>query len=227
MGCSTFNSRQPGYCVGALPSSAFDTLGVQHTWLGLIAVIAVSVTFIRWLLLSIVLLEVLIGEASPELITHSRHCHYGLVVALFVLARHTMAPQLDAKISEGQNYAVLAMRLLGGFAALDFLEDSSWPLSSLAEGLVVVAKEAAEACNVLFKRASRTLLLCRLHCDHAIPELVPGATPGTPPELGQLSRDSCPGQFLRLGLPSSRQALSRSGCGSWQWWGLTRAFAQT
>ncbi|CAE7232852.1 unnamed protein product [Symbiodinium sp. CCMP2592] len=75
--------------------------------------------------------QVLIGEASPELITHARHCHYGLVVALFVLARHAMAPQLDAKISEGQNYAALAMRLLGGFAALDFLEDSSWPLSSL------------------------------------------------------------------------------------------------
>ena len=92
-----------------------------------------TVKFIRChLLYPLFLLEVLIGEASPELITHSRHCHYGLVVALFVLARHTMAPQLDAKISEGQNYAALAMRLLGGFAALDFLEDSSWPLSSLA-----------------------------------------------------------------------------------------------
>ena len=98
----------------------------------------------------------------------------------------------------------------------------------LGLGLGCRTKEAAEVCNAHFKRTLRlrTLLLCRLHCDHAIPGLVAGATPGTPSALGQLSRDSCPGQFLRLGLPS-RQARCRSGCGSWQLWELTRAFAQT
>ena len=78
--------------------------------------------------------QVLIGAASVDVATHSRHCHYGLVAALIVLARHSLAAPSSS--SEGQNFAALAMRLLGGFSALDFLEDSAWPLSALAGCLV-------------------------------------------------------------------------------------------
>ena len=57
----------------------------------------------------------------------SGHCHYGVVAALFILARHD---------SHGNavHYSAMALQMLGG-SALDFLEDSAWPFSSLVPHL--------------------------------------------------------------------------------------------
>ena len=60
--------------------------------------------------------QVLTGDAPVDLLLSSGYCHYGLVTALFVLA----TPKSIA----------MAQRLLGMSAALDFLEDSAWPLTS-------------------------------------------------------------------------------------------------
>ncbi|CAE7393356.1 unnamed protein product [Symbiodinium natans] len=83
--------------------------------------------------------QVLIGAAAPDLVSNSRHCHYGLVAALSVLSRHSTdskdppgQPGDGPQGQVGRHYMEMALRLLGGgAAALDFLEDSQWPLSSL------------------------------------------------------------------------------------------------
>ncbi|CAL1167539.1 unnamed protein product [Cladocopium goreaui] len=75
--------------------------------------------------------QVLIGDAAVELGIRSGHCHYGLVAALFILARHD---------SHGNafHYSAMALQMLGGSAALDFLEDSAWPFSSLDLTLAIL-----------------------------------------------------------------------------------------
>ena len=60
--------------------------------------------------------QVLTGDAPIEMLLSSGYCHYGLVAALFVLAT--------------PNSITMAQRMLGMQAALDFLEDSAWPLTS-------------------------------------------------------------------------------------------------
>lgn len=74
---------------------------------------------------SMILLQVLTGDAPIDLMINSGHCHYGLVAALFILGRHERSQETAL------NYLFTAMQLLGGFSALDFLEDSAWPISSL------------------------------------------------------------------------------------------------
>lgn len=72
-----------------------------------------------------ILLQVLTGDAPIDLMINSGHCHYGLVAALFILGRHERENKETAL-----DYLFMAMQLLGG-SALDFLEDSAWPISSL------------------------------------------------------------------------------------------------
>ena len=67
----------------------------------------------------------LIGDAPADLVIASGHCHYGSVAALFILARHDPG---------NAAHSTMALKMLGG-AALDFLEDSAWPLSSLVPQL--------------------------------------------------------------------------------------------
>jgi len=78
--------------------------------------------------INVINVQVLIGDAAVELGIRSGHCHYGLVAALFILARHD---------SHGNafHYSAMALQMLGGSAALDFLEDSAWPFSSLVPQL--------------------------------------------------------------------------------------------
>lgn len=76
--------------------------------------------------INVINVQVLIGDAAVELGIRSGHCHYGLVAALFILARH------DGHDGHGNafHYSAMALQMLGG-SALDFLEDSAWPFSSL------------------------------------------------------------------------------------------------
>ena len=96
--------------------------------------------------------QVLIGAAPLDLVRTARYCHYGLVAALYVLARHSLVSPQGSW--ESQHYTGLAMRFLGGSGALDFLEDSAWPLSSLVEGLVV------PCCPNSFMKALRMPCMC-------------------------------------------------------------------
>eukprot|EP00435_Cladocopium_sp_Y103_P011207 s4210_g2.t3 len=82
--------------------------------------------------------QVLIGDAPVDLAIRSGHCHYGLVAALLILARHD---------SHGNavHYSAMALQMLGGFAALDFLEDSAWPFSSLDLTSLAILQQSAKS----------------------------------------------------------------------------------
>eukprot|EP00928_Gymnodinium_smaydae_P002317 TRINITY_DN10828_c0_g3_i1.p1 TRINITY_DN10828_c0_g3~~TRINITY_DN10828_c0_g3_i1.p1 ORF type:complete len:1597 (-),score=337.82 TRINITY_DN10828_c0_g3_i1:34-4824(-) len=103
----------------------------------------------------------LTGQADGTLLAAANHCHYGLVSVLFVLARHCLpdatisrglwryslhqspadpngdqpAGSRGALAGEWQgcesDLVGLALNLLGDGSALDFLEDSDWPISAL------------------------------------------------------------------------------------------------
>ncbi|CAE7244817.1 unnamed protein product, partial [Symbiodinium pilosum] len=87
--------------------------------------------------------QVLIGAAPLDLVRTARYCHYGLVAALYVLARHSLVSPQGSW--ESQHYTGLAMRFLGGSGALDFLEDSAWPLSSLDIACLQISSLSCQA----------------------------------------------------------------------------------
>lgn len=81
--------------------------------------------------------QALIGDAPVDVVINRGHCHYGLVAALFILARHdfgsrTIPENGKEPAQRPAALAELALQMLGGGnSALDFLEDSTWSLSSL------------------------------------------------------------------------------------------------
>jgi len=92
--------------------------------------------------------QVLLGDADPSLLAMADHCHYGIVAALFVLARHCLPAAIlehgvwrysllqEGEVEGGDELCgtvtgAVALSLLGDSLALDFMEDSEWPISAL------------------------------------------------------------------------------------------------